>query len=121
MSRDFYLFIHLVSLFTALVILGGISFHMISGGTKQSFAPRKSLAIIHGIAVLCAFISGFGLIAKSGYSFSASPWLFGKMFCWLLLGAFPTIAYKKVLPRWGDFALLVAVAMAAVWLVIYKP
>lgn len=120
MSHTFYLFLHLVSLFTVLITLGGITTHMLSGGTKQNFATRKPMAIIHGIAVVIAFISGFGLIAKGGFSFSNSPWLYGKMLCWLILGAFPTIAYKKLLPRWGDFLLLIVVVISAVTLVLFK-
>lgn len=120
-SYHFYLFLHLVSLFVVLLTLGGISFHMISGGTKFNFTIRKQVAIIHGIAVLVAFVSGFGLIAKANYSFSTSQWLVGKIICWLIIGAFPTIAYKKVLPRWGDFLLLCLVAAAAVSLVVFKP
>jgi hypothetical protein len=120
MSQSFYLFLHLVSLFTVLIMLGGITIHMLGGGSKENFVVRKPIAAIHGTALLIAFISGFGLIAKAGYSLSSSPWLYGKMLCWLLLGVFPVIAYKRVLPRWGDLLLLMVVVISAVTLVLHK-
>lgn len=121
MSYHFYLFLHLVSLFIAFLSLGGIGFHMLSGGTKQNFAGRKSVAILHGITGLLVFVSGFGLIAKVQYSFASSPWLYGKLVCWLIIAIFPTIAYRNLLPRWGNIVLLSLVAAAAVALVVFKP
>ncbi|MCC6138169.1 MAG: hypothetical protein IT287_06025 [Bdellovibrionaceae bacterium] len=121
MSYQFYLFLHLVSLFITFLILGGVITHVLSGGTKQNFELRKSFAMIHGITVLIAFVSGFGLMAKAQYSFGTSTWLYGKILCWLLVGAFPAIVYKKLLPRWGDLALLIVVATAAITLVVFKP
>lgn len=121
MSYHFYLFLHLVSLFAVILTLGGISTYILAGGSKQSFPLRKQMAMIHGIAVVIAAVSGFGLIAKAQYSFSGSPWLIGKIICWVIIGMFPIIAYKKVLPRWGDIALLLIVAVAGVALVIFKP
>lgn len=121
MSYHFYLFLHLASLFIAFLSLGGICFHVLAGGTKQNFSSRKSVAIMHGTTLLLVFITGFGLIAKAQYSFSTSPWLFGKMFCWLVIGMFPAIAYRRVLPRWGNIALVCVVAVAAVALVVFKP
>lgn len=120
MSPQFWLFVHVVSLFLVFITLGGVATHMLNGGTKDNFKTRKTLAMIHGIGLLMAFVSGFGLIAKRGYSFGDSPWLYGKILCWLLVGLFPIVAYKKILPRWGDFVFLALVATAAVYLVVFR-
>jgi uncharacterized membrane protein SirB2 len=121
MSYSFYLFLHLVSLFTVFLTVGGVATHMLCGGDKGNFQVRKQLSMIHGIALLIAFVSGFGLMARMHYSFGSSPWLYGKILCWLVIGAFPVISYKKLLPRWGDFTLLILVAISAVSLVLFKP
>lgn len=120
MGYPFYLFLHLVSLFIAFLTLGGITAHMLAGGNKQNFQMRKAFASIHGIAILVAFVSGFGMMAGK-FQFGSSQWLYGKILCWIIIAAFPAIAYRKVLPRWGDFALLAIVAISAVALVVFKP
>ncbi|MCB9073396.1 MAG: hypothetical protein H6623_07220 [Bdellovibrionaceae bacterium] len=122
MSQEFYLFLHLISLFTVFIVLGGLTVYMLMGGSKTALSTaRRPLAILHGVALTLAFISGFGLIAKMHYSFSSSLWLYGKLFCWLLLGAFPVLAYKQIPARWGNILLLIFVATLATYLVAFKP
>ncbi len=121
MSYHFYLYLHLVSLFIGFLTVGAIGFHVLSGGNKQNLGSRKIIMILHGITGLFVFVTGFGLIAKAQYSLSTSPWLYGKLICWLIIAIFPTIAFRNVLPRWGNIVLLILVAAAAVGLVLFKP
>lgn len=121
MSYQFYLALHLVSVFIVVLSLGGIFSYIFSGGTKATFPLRKQMAILHGIFLLVVFVSGFGLIAKAQYTFGSSPWLYGKLLCWLIIGGFPVLLYKKALPQWINFIALVAVLAAAAILVIFKP
>ena len=121
MPYSFYMFWHVFSLMAAVISLGAILGHLLQGGSKQDFQPRKLIAIIHGVALAFAFISGFGLIAKGGYSFSTSQWLYIKLFGWLILGAFPLLAYRKILPPRTALITLILVVGLAVYAVSFKP
>jgi hypothetical protein len=74
----------------------------------------------HGIGLLISLVSGFGLVAKLGLSYSA-PWLIVKMALWLVLGFLPVLARRKVLP--APVVLLLAIITGAVlaWLGYLKP
>lgn len=121
MSIPFYTILHVVSLMTALITLGAVISHLLQGGSKENFKARKGIAALHGIAVLIAFISGFALMGKSGYSFSNAPWLYIKIACWIILGVFPTLVYKRVLPPWASLVFLIGTIATAVTVVTYKP
>jgi uncharacterized membrane protein SirB2 len=121
MPYAFYSFLHIWSLIIAIVALGGIVFHMIQGGTKENLKIRKQLMIIHGVGLLFAFVAGFGLMAKGGFSFSTAQWLYVKIACWLVLGAFPVLVFKKILPKWMGLIGLFFVVGLAVFTVAYKP
>jgi uncharacterized membrane protein SirB2 len=121
MPYAFYSFLHVFSLMAAVLALGGIAFHMLQGGTKENLKVRKQLMIIHGVALTLAFVAGFGLMAKGGFSFSTSQWLYVKIICWFMLGAFPVLLYKKVLPSWAGVIGLLAVVGIAIFAVTTKP
>ncbi len=121
MSYQFYLILHLVSLFVVLTTLGGIVAHVMDGGSKQNFLLRKPYAILHGIFLLVVFVSGFGLMAKAQYTFSSSQWLYGKLFCWALVGVLPTLLFKNILPKWSRFTVLIAVFALAAYMAIFNP
>lgn len=119
MSYTFYKMLHLSALFVILLTLGAIASHVLQGGNKQNFKNRKFFTILNGIALLVAFVAGFGLIAKAGYTFSAG-WIWGKIAIWLLAGAFPVVLYKKGQTK-GPFIALIVVMLTAIYLVEYKP
>lgn len=121
MSIPFYTVLHLVSLMTVVITLGAVISHVLQGGSKENFKARKGIAALHGIAVLIAFITGFALMGKSGYSFSNAPWLYVKIACWIIIGAFPTLVYKRVLSPWVSLAFLVGTVATAITVVTYKP
>jgi len=76
---------------------------------------------LHGAALLFMFVAGFAMIAKGGFNFGTSQWLYIKIACWFLLGAFPILLYKKVMPPWVSLIVLVVVISAAVYAVTFKP
>lgn len=121
MSILFYKVLHIVSLMMVFLSLGAVLSHMLQGGEKQNFKNRKLMAILHGIATLVAFVSGFGLMAKSGYTFSNSPWLFIKIIAWIFIGGFPTLTYKKILPPWLALFTLTMILIITVVTVVYRP
>lgn len=121
MPYQFYLFLHLVSLLTVAISLGAIVGHILQGGTKATLKTRKPLMIIHGVGLLFAFVTGFAMMGKGGFNLATSQWLFVKMFCWILLGAFPVLVYKKVLPKWANLAGLILILAAAAYAVTFKP
>ena len=73
------------------------------------------------MALLVAFVAGFGLITKGGFSFSGSTWIYIKMVCWVLLGVYPVLLYKQVLPRKMAMYGLIVILAVAVYTVVFKP
>lgn len=120
MSYVFYKILHFSGLFLMIMSLGAIAAHRLQGGTKQDFKNRKMFMIFHGIGMLVSFVAGFGLMARAGYSFSTSGWLYVKLACWLIAGAYPTIFFKQKtsskLPLFG----LLATLLVAILFVEYK-
>lgn len=121
MSYEFYLFLHIVSVIAVFITTGAIASHFWQGGTKANLKNRKAMMSIHGIAMLVAFVSAFGLIAKVKYSFTADHWLYIKMICWLFLGAFPILMFKNRIPGKAGTGILIVIALIAVGTVVFLP
>lgn len=100
MSLAFYHIAHLVGLI--LVFIGF--------GALLSAESARSAMKWHGIGLVVSLISGFGLVAKHGLSYS-SPGLLVKMALWLVLGFLPVLARRKVLP--APVVLVIAVVIGA--------
>ena len=118
MSYTFYKLIHLSGIFMVLLSLGAIASHRLQGGTKENFKNRKFFMGFHGAGLLLAFIAGFGLMAKAGFSF-ANGWIYVKLAAWLILGMYPVVFYKKGHTKAPYFGLL-AVLFITVLFVEYK-
>lgn len=121
MSYSFYSFLHIVSVLVITMSLAITAMHIFNGGTKENLKSRKTLSIIHGVALLVAFVAGFGLMARAGFQFSASPWIYAKILCWLLLGVYPLFLYKKWIPKKMSLYGLALVLTLAVYTVVFKP
>ena len=120
MSYEFYKIIHIFSIALVLISLGGLTLHVMNGGSKASNAKKKLVMITHGVGLLLLLVSGFGMHAKLGLS-GIPLWLVGKLVIWLLFGGMVAIIYKKAsfgIKIWCLIPVLVAVAS---WLAIYKP
>jgi uncharacterized membrane protein SirB2 len=120
-SYNFYSFLHIVSVVVIAMSLAIVSFQIYGGAQKATIKNRKGLSITHGVALLVAFVAGFGLITKGGFSFSTSSWIYIKMVCWLLLGVYPVLLYKELVPRKMALLGLALILTVAVFTVVFKP
>lgn len=73
MSYDFYHFLHLAALLSLFLAIGGMLV-----GTNH-----KKQMILHGIASLTLFVTGFGLIARLQIPMM-QMWLLGKLGIWFI-------------------------------------
>lgn len=120
MSYQFYLVTHLIGIFLIIASLGGITLHVMNGGTRQ-FAMRKWAAIFHGIGMFLAFVAGFGLMARLGIMGGWPTWIFVKLGVWLILGGLPALIYRKA--AWAKllWILIFVFAGLAAYMAVYKP
>ena len=121
MSYQFYTVLHLIGIFLVLVSLGGICLHMLSGGTRD-YPFRKWVGAWHGVGLLITLIAGFGLAAKLGIGRGGLPfWIIVKLCVWLILGGLPALLYRKPKLAKLNWFLIVALAVLAAAMAIYKP
>ena len=120
MTYHAYKVIHLTSLFMILIPLGGMAVHAINGGgRKHKF--RWPLAVTHGIGMLGAIVSGFGLLARLEITSPLPGWAIAKMGIWLALGLVVSPLMRK--PAWAKslwYAIIILAACAA-YLANFKP
>lgn len=115
-----YKVLHLIGIFLVLVPLGGITLHVINGGTRE-FPSRKFAAITHGIGMFLALVGGFGLLARLGIVSTWPTWVIIKLLVWLGLGIMPFFIYRrKSLSKTYWFSIFVLAGLAA-YMAIYKP
>lgn len=119
MSYTFYKIVHFSGIFMILLSLGAIASHRLQGGTKMDFKNRKFFMGFHGAGLLLAFVAGFGLMARAGFSF-ASGWVYVKLLVWLILGAYPVVFYKQKETSKLPFFGLLATLFIGVIFVEYK-
>jgi len=120
MSYEFYKVLHLIGIFLLLLALGGIGYHVITGGTRD-FAGRKWFAILHGVALVITLVAGFGLLGRLELMTSMPAWAITKILIWLWMGVAPTLLYRHrqiAKPLWLTIFLL---ASASAWLAVFKP
>ncbi len=119
MSYEFYKWLHIVgfvAVFLGLAAYWGLSV----AGSTQIHKYRKSLALVHGLGLLVALVSGFGLIARLGLH-QFPIWIYLKLVIWLSLGA--SLMLAKRCGHWGIKLPLSWVALIgiAAYLAIFKP
>lgn len=121
-SYSVYKVAHLLGMFLLFTILGGISLHVLNGGTRESNVGRKLVAALHGVALFVILLSGFGMLARLGMVRGGLPgWIWAKLAIWVLLGAFGTLPYRKPsLAKPFLFLLPLLGALSAIF-AIYKP
>lgn len=102
MNPLYYSLLHVFALF----ILAAHTFMAFANPAPEN---RKWTMIITGIASLVVLISAGGLMAKLGYSWG-SPWVIGKLVCWLGLSGLAGMAYRMPERR----ALLSKIALALI-------
>lgn len=120
LSYQFYLVTHFIGIFLILVSLGGISLHVMNGGTRQ-FAMRKWAAIAHGIGLLLALVAGFGLLARLNIHTPWPAWVWVKLAVWLILGGIPALIYRQAKMAKVLWTLIIVFAALAAYMAVYKP
>ncbi len=98
-----YKLIHIVGIITLFM---GFAYGMKSWS--------KGAGIAHGVGLLLIIASGMGMVGKN-----FAPWVFIKIAIWLALGGALVIVKRKLLPDLIAWILLLALAAAATWTVLY--
>ena len=120
MSLLFYKFFHVVAILTLFSVAGGTALHAANGGDKVGNKARKLIGILHGLALVVALVSGFGLLARLGLSFD-SLWIWGKVLLWLAFGVVVTLPYRKPALAKPMLWILPLLGALAAYLALYKP
>jgi uncharacterized membrane protein SirB2 len=94
MSYEFYKVAHLAGIMILFMSMGGILLNGLQGNGRV-WPHRSWMMAFHGIGLTIVFITGFGLIAKSGVATPWPGWLWGKLLIWLLLATI-TIFIQKI-------------------------
>ena len=106
MSYGFYHILHIVCL---VAIVSG--FTLVLKGDNKSKMPK----IITGISSLFLFVSGMGLLAKTGTGFE--PWVLTKLGIWLSLAIMVPVTAKRFPEKRG---LVYKIAMVLVFIAVYS-
>ncbi|MCF7675186.1 MAG: hypothetical protein K9N23_14965 [Akkermansiaceae bacterium] len=101
--------LHLVGVFALFASLGAV---LLAGSGKTS------ASMLHGIALLLIIGVGFAMLKKPPMG---EAWWMIKLGMWVVLGAAPVLAKRKVLPTPVVFVLCLAAAALAAWLGLRKP
>ncbi len=121
MSYQVYKVVHLIGAFALFLAIGGLFLHAINGGTRDSNASRKLVAISHGVALFIVLLGGFGMLARLGITGAFPGYIWFKLVIWLVMGAIIAIPYRVpslARPLW---LLLPFIGGLAAWAAIYKP
>lgn len=107
-------------------LLHVLSLLVITAQTFMAFANpapenRKRTMMITGIAAVIMFISGFGMLTINKIPFGATPWIWVKTVCWLVLAAMAGIAYRKPELRATLSYVTLLILAVAVFMVYVRP
>lgn len=121
MSLDFYRILHITALILIFVGLAGVLFIGMAQAELKGSA-KKWAFITHGVGLLLALISGFGMAGKLGFLSSGLPlWVLAKLGIWLVLGGAISIVKRKANLGWPLIVLIVGLGATAATLGITKP
>jgi hypothetical protein len=116
-----YKLLHYAGLFLLFTSLGGLCAARFGQG--QGAEGERWLKLLHGMALLMAFVAGFGMLARLGQPSPASwPfWIWLKLAIWTTLGAAPVLIKRA--ERWAGLLLVVLplIGLCGALLVLYKP
>ncbi|TGK19971.1 hypothetical protein EHO61_05495 [Leptospira fluminis] len=119
-SYSVYKLVHILGILFLFLAFGGIALHAINGGTKEG-APRKLIAMTHGIGLFLILLGGFGMLARLGIIWPWPGWVMAKFGFWLLFGGLLTVFYKKPSAAKSLWFLLPILGVLAATIAVYKP
>ncbi|MBZ5709012.1 hypothetical protein [Nannocystis pusilla] len=111
MSYELFLILHIVGIVLLFMGLGGLAFHGIAGGTRETNPARGLVAGTHGIGTLLIVIAGFGMLGVK-YGGAMPGWVHPKLLVWICLAAAPALVARK--PGAGRVLWFVAPLLALV-------
>ncbi len=105
--------LHIAGALGAFTAIGAI----IAGACEKC---KKAASILHGVSLLLLLLVGLHMLfslqlAKTG------GWWHAKIVLWLVLGAAPALAKRKVMPAPALLGLCLVTGIAAAWLGLAKP
>lgn len=121
-SHAAYWYMHIFGIALVLLALGGVAFHAMAGGTRETSGGRGIAAASHGLGLLLVLTAGFGMLARLGIVQGGLPgWIWAKLGVWAVLGGLIAVPYRwpgLAKPVWAATAGLV---LLAGWLAHSKP
>jgi hypothetical protein len=119
MSIQLYKILHFAGLTLAFMGLTGVL--ALRWSSSETLGKRLLFSLSHGLGMLVALVSGFGLAAKLGYTSSLPYWIIGLIIVWILLGA--SFALVKRLSKFSALIMiwLTVLAIIGSWLAVMKP
>ncbi len=121
MPAEFYRIMHFVGIMLTFLAFGGACLHGMNGGTKEDNKGRKWIAISHGVGLLLVLVAGFGLLAKGGFSFAGSPWVWVKLVVWLAFGGLMVPIQRKPQLAKAMWYVVPALGLLAAIMAVLKP
>ncbi len=88
MSFEVYKILHLLGIFSMLVITGGVIQMVRSGIEDEPASTKRNRMIIHGVAMFLILVAGFGMLARLGLSnpMNWPLWVWIKVLVWIYMG-----------------------------------
>lgn len=110
--------VHLLGVMLLFASVGGLAGMAAAGRAADARLAR----MLHGIALLLLFLTGFALLSSLGMSAPSAwgAWVWIKLVVWLLLGGSLALARRERHARWVLVGLPLLGAVAA-WAALVKP
>ncbi len=110
--------VHLLGVMLLFAAVGGLAGMAAAGRAADARLAR----MLHGIALLLLFLTGFAMLSSLGMSAPGSwgTWVWIKLVVWLLLGGSLALARQERHARWVLVGLPLLGAVAA-WAALVKP
>lgn len=114
MSYETYKILHLIGVFSLFLALGAL---LISTPTRKQ---KKRIMMLHGIAALLLFITGFGLLARLNILHFLPTWSILKIMLWLVLSLLIPILLSYQFNRSWMWAIVWLCGLFSVLLAVTK-
>ena len=95
-SHEVYWYAHMLGIALLILSVGGVAFHAMSGGTKETSGGRAIAAASHGLGSLLILVAGFGMLARLELVTGGLPgWVWAKLAIWTTIGLAFVVPYRK--------------------------
>ena len=118
MPYPVYKLLHFVGIFAIYLAYGGLIFR--AALASDNAGLRKFGGIVSGVGLLLMLVSGFGMMAKMGYSYG-SPFFIIKLITWIALGGMIALINRKPELNKVWFILTLVLGIVASWAALFKP